>query len=401
MVSYIASGAVDHLDDRHEVPLFQRIKSESTAAYCKRRKQLPLSVLQGALHHTAQVIQQRLGVDGRWLGHPVGLFDGTTFRLRPEPELVEHYGRHKNQHGETYWVLMRAVVAFCLCTGALVGVVEGSWHTSEQALAATLLAQAVQNSVYVGDRNFGVFSVAQAARHYRVWGVLRMTRRGARTVSGGKLRPGEDIRVAWKPSVHDQPHPGMSTAPIVGRLIYVRLERNGLRPVELYLFTTLLDGERCTVEKLVELYGRRWHVELDLRYVKDTLDMALLTGKSVDIVRKELNAGLLAYNVIRGYMIQSAKQANLSPLVLSFTRCWRRVRDVLLTWRATDSAHHVAQAVQGLLTPLVRCKVPKRPRFRIEPRALRKCPAVYSNFKGYRADARERVLEELLKPMKC
>lgn len=38
VVSYVAGGAVDHLDDRHEVPLSQRIKSESTAAYCKGRK---------------------------------------------------------------------------------------------------------------------------------------------------------------------------------------------------------------------------------------------------------------------------------------------------------------------------------------------------------------------------
>ena len=122
VVSYVASGAVDHLDDRHEAPLSQRVESESTAAYCKGRKRLPLSVLQGALRHTAQVVRQWLDADGRWLGHPVGLLDGTTFLLRPEPELVEHYGRHKNQHGETYWVLMRAVVAFCLCTGVILGV---------------------------------------------------------------------------------------------------------------------------------------------------------------------------------------------------------------------------------------------------------------------------------------
>jgi len=401
VVSYVASGAVDHLDDRHEVTLSQRIKSESTAAYCKGRKRLPLSVLQGALRRTAQVIQQWLDADGRWLGHPVGLLDGTTFLLRPEPELIQHYGRHSNQHGETYWVLMRAVVAFCLYSGAVLGVAESPQHTSEQALAATLLAQAVQGSVYVGDSNFGVFSIAQAARHYGVWVVVRMTRRRARALAGRKLRSGEDMRVAWKPSPQDQLHPGMSTAPIEGRLIYVRLERNGFRPVELYLFTTLLDAECYTVEKLVELYGLRWHVELDLRYVKDTLDMALLTGKSVDIVRKELHAGLLAYNTIRGYMVQAAQQADLSPLTLSFTCCWRRVRDMLLTWRATDSAQRVAQVVQRLLTRLARCKLPKRPRFRIEPRAVRKRPAVYPNLKGSRAEARQRVLEQLLKPVKC
>jgi len=401
VVSYVASGAVDHLDNKHRQPLSQRIKSESTAAYCKGRQRLPLSVLQGALTHTAQVIRQWLGADGLWLGHAVGLLDGTTFLLRPEPELVRHYGRHKARGKETYWVVIRAVAVFCLCTGALLGVVEGSLHISEQALAASLLAQAVQDSVYVGDRNFGVFSVVQAARHYGVWVVLRLTRQRARALSRRKMRSGEDIQVAWQPSAKDQLHPGMSAEPIEGRLIFVRLERKGFRPVELYLFTTLLEAERYTVEELVKLYGLRWHVELDLRYVKGTLEMNLFTGKSVDIVRKELHAGLLAYNIVRGYMVQAARRAGLSPLALSFTRCWRRVRDVLFTLRPTDPVERVTRTIERLLARLAQCTLPKRPRFRIEPRAVRRRPDVYPNLKGSRAEARQRLLAQLQEPVKC
>lgn len=94
--------------------------------------------------------------------------------------------------------------------------------------------------------------------------------------------------------------PRLSVEPIAGRLIYVRVERPGFRPVDLYLFTTLLDASRYTIAQLVELYGLRWHVELDIRYVKDTLDMGLLTGQSPDIVCKEFDCGLLAYNLILG-----------------------------------------------------------------------------------------------------
>jgi hypothetical protein len=399
-LSYLASGAVDHLDDRHESPLSERIKSESTAAYCKGRWRLPLSVLQGALRHTAATIGQGLGDAGRWLGHHVGLLDGTTLLLRPEAELVAHYGRHTNQHGQSYWVVMRAVVAFCLASGAALGVTEGSLHASEQELAALLLAQAVQDSVYVGDSNFGVFSVVQAARHYGVWMVVRLTRSRARALAGRKMHPGEDRRVAWSPSAQDQLHADMSAAPIEGRLIYVRLERPGFRPVSLYLFTTLLHAQPYSVEELVKLYAQRWHAELNLRYVKDTLDMALLTSKSVAMVRKELHAGLLAYNIIRGYMAQAAQQAGLSPLALSFTRGWRRVRDLLLTCRPTDPADRIAQAVQRLLTRLARCQLPKRPRFRVEPRAVRRRPVSYPNLKGSRAEARQRLIEQMKEPAK-
>ena len=87
VVSHVARGAVDPLDTRHQKPPSQRIRSESTAAYSKGRKRLPLLVLQQALRHTGQVVRQWLGADGLWFGHPVGLLDGTTLLLRPEPEL--------------------------------------------------------------------------------------------------------------------------------------------------------------------------------------------------------------------------------------------------------------------------------------------------------------------------
>lgn len=336
-VSYLASGVVDHLDNRHNEPLSRRIKSESTVAYCKGRWRLPLWVLQGALSHTGQVLQQWLGADRLWLGHSVGLPDGTTFLLRPELELVQHYGRHKGRDKETYWVVMRVVAAFCQYTGALLGVAEGSLHISEQALSVSLLAQAIQGSVYLGDRNSGIFSVAQAAWHNSGWVVLGLARQRARALAGRNLSSGKDIRLTRQPSAKDQLYPGMSAEPIRGRLIFVRLEGKGFRPVKLFLFTTLLDAERYTVEKLVKLYGIRWHVELDLRYVKYTLEMDLLTVQSVDIARKEHHAGLLAYNIIQGYMVQVARGAGLSPLALSFTRCWRRVRDLLLTSHSIDS----------------------------------------------------------------
>lgn len=400
VVSYVGTGAVDRLDQRHAEPLSQRMRSESTSAYSQGRQRLPLAVLEGALGHTAHTVRQALGADGRWLGHPVALLDGTTFLLTPEPELVAHYGRHQNQHGETFWAIMQTVVAFCLFSGALLGVVDGALYTSEQALAVKLLAQAVTGSVYVGDRNFGVFSVAQAARHYGADVLLRLTRRRAHALVKRKLHAGEDLAVSWQPTQDDQLQPDMSAAPIAGRLIYVPVERPGFRPVDLYLFTTLLDASRYTVAQLVELYGLRWHVELDIRYVKDTLDLGLLTGKSLDIVRKELTAGLLAYNLIRGYMAKAAQGAGLSPLALSFTHCWRRICDFWLTWRAPESAPQVNRLFQRLLDRLAKCKLPPRERFRIEPRAVRRRPAVYPALKGSRTDARQSLLERLREPTK-
>lgn len=399
-LSYLSSGSADHLDRDHQMPLSARIKSANTAAYCKARKRLPLSVLQEALRHTRDVIQSGLDKAGVWRGHPVGLLDGSTLYLSPEPELVEHYGRHKNGQGETYWVVMRVVVAFCLRTAALLGVAEGPLAHSEQRLAKTVLAQAQANSLYVGDRNFGIFSVVQAARHYGLWVLLRLTQQRAHALANRHLRSGEDVQVTWHPSQADKLDPDMSPLPLQGRLIYVRLQRNGFRPVDLYLFTTLLDDQLYPLEALVELYGWRWHVELNLRYVKSTLDMDHLTAKTVDMIRKELYAGLLTYNLIRGYMAQAAQHAHLSPLTLSFSQCWRRVADMLRTLRSTDPTQKIVQVTTRLFDQLAQAKLPKRKRFRLEPRAIRGRPKVYPYFKGPRQEARQKALQQRVQPKK-
>ena len=72
------------------------------------------------------------------------------------------------------------------------------------------------------------------------------------------------------------------------------------------------------------------------------------------------------------------------------------MRDTVLAWRPGAT-----RVVQRLVTRLAKLTLPKRPRFRIEPRAVRRRPAVYPNLKGSRADARLRLIEQLKEPMKC
>jgi len=402
VVGHVSSGAVDHLDDLGRLPASERIESESTAAYSKARKRVPLAVLKGVACRFAQAAEQRLEAGARWHGHPVALLDGSTLLLRPEADLVEYYGQARNQHGLAYWVVARVVAAFCLHTAVLLAIADGPYRESEQSLAKAVLNQLASNSVCVGDSNFGVFSVVQAARHYGVLVLMRLMAHRAQALAKRKLRSGEDLLVQWAPSKFDQRDSNMSEAPIAGRLIYVRLERDGFRPVDLYFFTTLLDASSYPVEELVTLYGRRWHVELDLRYVKDTLDMDLLTAKSIEMVRKELWAGLASYNLVRVYMVMAAQEAGLVPLDLSFTKCWRRVRDAARSVPRADTPEATAKLIRRLLTKLGKCQLQKRTRFRVEPRAVRRLPAVYPALKGPRDKARQLTMQRLLaEPAKC
>ena len=183
-------------------------------------------------------------------------------------------------------------------------------------------------------------------------------------------------------------------------MIYVHLQRDGFRPVDLSLFTTLLDATRYPLDALLTLYAQRWHVELDLRYVKATLDMGLLHAQLVDTVRKELYAGLIAYNLIRAWMCHAAQRVGLTPLVLCFTQCWRRIRETVTHLCPADIAPYIRRELERLLSRLALCRLPERPRFRIEPRAVRKRRASYPPLKGSRDAARQRTLKQLQTPAK-
>jgi len=402
VVSQVAGGMVDCLDERDRAPVAERLRSGSSAAYSKARKRMPLSVLQKMTCHFAQAAEEQGQEEGRWKGHEVVLIDGSTLLMRPWGDLVEHYGLHRNQHGVSYWAIMRVVVAFHLHSGGLRWVQEGPLSESEQSLAQTVMAQGTANSVYVADRNFGVFRVAQAARHYGQQVLLRLQCNRARSLAKRTLQPNDDLPVQWTPSRHDHYDQTLSVEPINGRLLYVRLEREGFRPLDLHLFTTLCDVARYPLEDLVALYGRRWHVELDLRYVKSTLDMQLLRAKSVAMVKKELWAGFAAYNLVRVCMSMAAHQAALTPTALSFNQCWHRVQSSFLLHHDVKGSEDSTAPYQRLLTRLAQCRLQTRKRFRVEPRAIRLRSRSYKILKGSRDEARQSALHNLLaQPAKC
>ena len=93
-----------------------------------------------------------------------------------------------------------------------------------------------------------------------------MTDRRARRLLGRALRPGEH-EVAWEPTRQDQLEPGSSKEPVKGRLLVLKLQRPGFRSQQLCLFTTLPNSAQFRFEELARLYGLRWHIELNLRYL--------------------------------------------------------------------------------------------------------------------------------------
>jgi len=405
-VSHLHSGAADGLVPVHPVagPLSRRLTSESTSAYVQGRNRLPLSVLQAALRHVLTVLLGWLRAkeaSTTWKGHAVRWLDGTTFRLSPTEAILKEYTQATNQTGTAHWVIVRSLAAFCGFSQALVAYAEAPTSISESALVRRVMEQDPEsNSVYVADRNFGTFRVAQVARACHQHLVTRLNARTAQVLFRslqlkGSLQSGADHRVTWAPQPKVQLEPDLPTTPVEGRLLYARLQRKGFRPIDLYLFTTLLDPQLYSLEDLVALYGLRWEVEINYRHIKTTLEMDEFNVKSPDLFRKELAAGLLTYNLVCALMAKAALKANLAPTQLSFSRCYRRIRDLLMQG---VPGWVIAQGdIEGyVLDRLAKCTLPHQPnKVAHEPRRVRRRPAVFPALKGSRQAARQRVLHDL------
>lgn len=242
----------------------------------------------------------------------------------------------------------------------------------------------------MGDANFGIFRIVQVVRQVQAHALVRLTEARARKLVGGAtLRAGREYAVTWAPSRHDQLEPGCDTTPIPGRLLVVRTHRKGFRSQMLYLFTTLTNGQVYPMAELVELYGVRWQVELDLRYLKTQMDLEQLESKSPEMVQKEWLAGLMAYNLIRAAMLAAALQAGLEPLTLSFSRARRQVERFLE--QCGRSSRGQRQAWRKLLASLAQCRLPKRRKPRpSEPRQVRRVRPTFPSLVGSRAQARRR-----------
>lgn len=84
------------------------------------------------------------------------------------------------------------------------------------------------------------------------------------------------------------------------------------------MVTTLLDAKRYSAQQLTQLYGWRWQAaEVNLRHLKTTLNMEMLTAKTPEMVRKEIWTHLLSYTLLRSLMWSAAATSEHTPFQLS------------------------------------------------------------------------------------
>jgi hypothetical protein len=366
-VQLLLAGAADPLlTDCARVQ--RRQISCRTGGYCQARQKLPKLLCRQVSEEIVERLRQMLNASPSAEESNVFVLDGSTLELESRPELRKRYPPPHNQHGRGHWPMLRLVVMHDLGTGLAQapcwGPANGPEATSEQALSEQAIQALPADSVIVADRNFGVFSVAYAAQSRGLAVVLRMTEVRARKLAGPIAKPGS-YPVVWKASRWDggkkRQWPG--EASVEGRLLAARVGR-GKSKQWLYLFTT---SER-PMEEIVELYGRRWTIETDLRSLKRTVDLQHLRAQSQDMMEKELLMAMSAYNLVRAVMCMAARRNRIDPRQLSFSNVLTLVE---ATWPKLIQAQTKQEHDQEFLRVLdsaAQCTLPKRSKPRSYPR---------------------------------
>ncbi len=365
-VEMLSAGAADPLLSCG-ARLRRKCISRRTGGYSHARQRLPKLLCKKVTKELILRLREILNPEGKRRAY---LLDGSSLELEASPGLRRVYPPAVNQHGRGHWPVLRIVVLHELETGLAEepqwGAMYGPAAVSEQMLAEKAMDALPTDSVLVGDRNFGIFSIAWAARQRGLGVIVRLTEARALKLAGEPIGAEGERAVQWTPTRFDGRRQGgmPQGAAVSGRLISVRIGRGKLREW-LHLFTT---GSE-TREEVVALYGERWNIETDLRSLKRTIRLHHIAARNESTMEKELLTAVAAYNLVRAIMALAARRHGLSPRQLSFSFVMNVVNARWHKLQTASNATSCQREVMAILDRAAQGTHPKRTKPRSYPRA--------------------------------
>jgi len=367
--------------------------SHEDSAYCRAKKRLPLDGFVRALAATARHGQQRAPTGAALQGRPLKAVDGSVLTLPDTPSHRKAYPPLQCAKGPRF-PMMRVVVLFCLASGAIAALAQGSWNDSELSLLQTLLSQLARGDILIGDRGFGGYPLIGLLQQCRA---VDFIGRSPRRVDGRRrtrrLAP-NDWLIRWNKG--STPSPWMEAAQweslpgqMTLRAVKGCCHRKGFRVRRVTVITTLLDPERYPAQDILQAYLWRWRLEMTLDDLKTTLQMDTLRGRCPNMAQKELYARLIAHNFIRGLLVEAASSHQVPLERISFKGSLDALRHFSQAMSRVRTQKRRRQLWKQLLETLAADQVPDRPGRR-EPRAVKRQKNKYPRLSKPRHQFRDR-----------
>jgi Transposase DDE domain len=320
----------------HRVAHQQKPCSPETGAYCTARDQLPEDLCHGLVGATSKSVSAAAPPSWLWQNRRVRVVDGSTSTMADTEENRAEYPQVPGQKPGCGFPILRFVVVFCMATGVALELAMGKYEgkqTGENSLFRTISQVLEPRDVVLADRYFsGWFDIALLQRR-GIDVVVRKHQLRRTDFRTGKRLGKDDHLVVWvKPKRPDWMDVATHQAlpeELTLREVRVRVTIPGFRSREVLVITTLLDADVIPLQALADLFRQRWQAELHLRSLKSVMQMDHLRCKKPHRVRNELRMHLIAYNLIREVMAETARSEDVQPYQISFKGTMQTVNQFL------------------------------------------------------------------------
>jgi Transposase DDE domain len=402
------------LEGNAPVPELRRIAKLDFAdsSYCDARQRLPLAFFQRLNSAVLDRCRRYTEDDprARWHGHRVFFLDGSSFSMPDTADLRAEYGQSGNQAEGCGFPTAHLLVQFHAYTGYLIRAIPAPLRTHDLADVAFTHRGLRPGDIVGGDRAFCSYAHLALLQQRGVFGLFRahqrqiisfkprrshlppdrQPRKGETGMPRSRWvrRLGRDDQIveyfkpaerpAWLSASEYEALP----ASLLVRELRVKVNTPGGRVQVLTLVTTLLDRKRYSKEVLARLYEKRWRVEVNLRHLKQTLNMDVLRCGTWRGVWKELLIFVIVYNLVRRVMVEASRQQAVEPDRISFV----------------DALRWLREARSGEELPPLKVN-PLRPG-RVEPRVRKRRPKQYDLMNKPRSELRAKLLHNSAPPKK-
>lgn len=317
----------------------------SKASLRQRKARLGVEPFRLLFHRLCQAGPEVVG--GRWRGLLVCAWDGTTVEAPDCGGNAAAFGKNGNQHPAQGFPLVQLLVLVACGSRALLGAAVDTIKVGETTLASRLLDALRPGMLLLADRNFTSYALwCQAVRteadllwrmkstvKFQIYQVLPDGSALAWWNASSRLRKTDRVALAL---------PDRVPVRVITGWVAV-IDEHGVRRTEPYrLATTLVDHRTHPALKLVQLYARRWQVELMIKGLKQVQGIVQLRSKTPAGARQEVWAWLCTHQLLRLEAARAAADAGCEPdgvevRQISFTTLVRRLTSAVI--RAAGSGH--------------------------------------------------------------
>jgi Transposase DDE domain len=355
--------------------------SKGDSAYVQARLRLPKERLEKALSATSRTADRRVGQTPQLQGRPIKVVDGSSTQLADTLSNQQSYPQPSSQKPGCGFPLMKFVVLFSLCSGAVLNVILGSLHQHDLRLLRGLWDELKKGDIVLGDRAYGEYTTLASLPNHGVDVVARLHQRRKVDFRKARRLGKNDALLVWTKGCQQSEILSADEWNLLPAQITVRILRftaviRGFRNRRVTLVTTLLDAELFPAQELAALYARRWRLELCLRDLKTTMGMEQLRCKTPEMAEKELLAYLVAHNLVRCLMAEAVAAHAVELERVSFKGSVDALRQFSEAISRAPNRKLRRQLWRDLLLAIARDLVPLRPN-RLEPRAVKRRPKSY------------------------